>query len=141
MQLRYIVLSQSDAHRFMPVFEGGQTGMLSVRALFIQASASALALLATPAFADDPPAAAARTDDAGVSMNLDVLAKQLDIARQQIQPSLGATTYTFSPQALEEFRRGPTPRSTRCCCRRPAWRRTALARSICAANMPTCSTA
>jgi outer membrane receptor protein involved in Fe transport len=90
----------------MPVFEGGQTGMLSVRALFIQASASALALLATPAFADDPPAAAAQTDDTGVSMNLDVLAKQLDIARQQIQPSLGATTYNFSPQALEEIPQG-----------------------------------
>ena len=80
--------------------------MLSVRALFVQASASALALFAMPALADDPPAAAAQTDDTGVSMNLDVLAKQLDIARQQIQPSLGATTYNFSPQALEEIPQG-----------------------------------
>ena len=77
--------------------------MLSVRALFIQASASALALFATPALADDPPA---QTDDTGISMDLDVLAKQLDIARQQIQPSLGATTYNFSPQALEEIPQG-----------------------------------
>ena len=80
--------------------------MLSVRALFVQASASALALFAMPALADDPPAPAAQTDDTGVSMNLDVLAKQLDIARQQIQPSLGATTYNFSPQALEEIPQG-----------------------------------
>ena len=77
--------------------------MLSVRALLIQASASALALFATPALADDPPA---QTDDTGISMDLDVLAKQLDIARQQIQPSLGATTYNFSPQALEEIPQG-----------------------------------
>jgi outer membrane receptor protein involved in Fe transport len=41
-----------------------------------------------------------------VSMDLDVVAKQLDIARQQIQPSLGATTYNFSPQALQDIPQG-----------------------------------
>ena len=60
----------------------GEIGMRSV--LYT----SVLAMAATPALADDPP-------DAGVSMNLDVIAKQLDIARQQIQPSLGATVYDF----------------------------------------------
>ena len=39
-------------------------------------------------------------------MDLDVVAKQLDIARQQIQPSLGATTYNFSPQALQDIPQG-----------------------------------
>jgi hypothetical protein len=38
------------------LFLKGADGMLSVRALFIQASASALALFATPALADGPPA-------------------------------------------------------------------------------------
>jgi outer membrane receptor protein involved in Fe transport len=60
---------------------------------------SALVFAAMPALADDPP-------NAGLSMNLDVVARQLDIARQQIQPSLGATTYTFSPQSLQDIPQG-----------------------------------
>ena len=38
---------------------------------------------------------------AGVSLDLNVVAKQLDIARSEIQPSLGATVYDFSRQAIE----------------------------------------
>jgi hypothetical protein len=38
---------------------------------------------------------------ASVSLDLDVIAKQLDIARNQIQPSLGASAYGFSRQAIE----------------------------------------
>ncbi len=60
---------------------------------------SALMVAAMPALADEPP-------NAGLSMNLDVVARQLDIARQQIQPSLGATTYTFSPQSLQDIPQG-----------------------------------
>jgi outer membrane receptor protein involved in Fe transport len=37
----------------------------------------------------------------GLSLNLDVVAKQLDIARSNIQPSLGATVYDFGRQAIE----------------------------------------
>ena len=36
-----------------------------------------------------------------VSLDLDVIAKQLDIARQQIEPRLGASVYDFSRQAIE----------------------------------------
>jgi hypothetical protein len=36
-----------------------------------------------------------------VSLDLSVVAKQLDIARSEIQPSLGATVYDFSRQAIE----------------------------------------
>jgi outer membrane receptor protein involved in Fe transport len=61
--------------------------------------ASALVFAATPALAVDPP-------DASLSMNLDVVARQLDVARQQIQPSLGATTYNFSPQSLQDIPQG-----------------------------------
>ena len=39
-------------------------------------------------------------------MNIDVVARQLDIARQQIQPSLGATIYNFSPQSLQDIPQG-----------------------------------
>ena len=60
---------------------------------------SVLVMTAMPALAAEPP-------NAGLSMNLDVVARQLDIARQQIQPSLGATTYTFSPQSLQDIPQG-----------------------------------
>lgn len=36
-----------------------------------------------------------------MSIDIDVVAKKLDEARQQIQPSLGASAYRFSPNALE----------------------------------------
>ena len=37
----------------------------------------------------------------GPDIDIDIVAKKLDEARQQIQPSLGASAYNFSPQALE----------------------------------------
>jgi hypothetical protein len=39
--------------------------------------------------------------EAGLSLDLDVVAKQLDIARSNIQPNLGATVYDFGRQAIE----------------------------------------
>jgi hypothetical protein len=39
--------------------------------------------------------------EGGVSLDLDIIAKQLDIARTEIQPSLGATVYNFGRQAIE----------------------------------------
>jgi len=59
--------------------------------------------------ADQPPAATplpsaptspqpATTD---LSFDIDVISRKLDAARQQIQPSLGATVYGFSPNALQ----------------------------------------
>ncbi len=60
-----------------------------------------LALAAMPTQAADPP-----STDTGVSMDLDVIARRLDVARQQIQPSLGASVYNFSPQALETIPQG-----------------------------------
>ena len=47
------------------------------------------------------PAQEAPTSEGGVSLDVNVIAKQLDIARQQIQPSLGATVYDFGLQAIE----------------------------------------
>ncbi len=45
-------------------------------------------------------------DTAAVSLDLDVISRRLDVARQQIQPSLGASVYDFTPQALEIIPRG-----------------------------------
>src|SRR6202042_1356100 len=75
--------------------------MAPVRAMAMPATIVTLVLAATPAQAADQP-----STDTGVSMDLDVVARRLDVARQQIQPSLGASTYNFSPQALESIPQG-----------------------------------
>ncbi|MEA2727640.1 MAG: hypothetical protein QOF70_2115 [Acetobacteraceae bacterium] len=60
----------------------------------------ALAPLAQPAAAQDQSAPAPATID------IDVVAKKLDEARQQIQPSLGASAYRFTPQTLDAVPQG-----------------------------------
>ena len=76
--------------------------MALVRAMLALATTiSNLTLAAIPARAADAPPA-----DTGVAMDLDVVARRLDIARQQIQPSLGATTYKFDQPALETIPQG-----------------------------------
>ena len=64
---------------------------------------SALCLLAnltTARAADSAP------DNGAVTIDIDVISKRLDEARQQIQPNLGATSYTFSPEALQNIPQG-----------------------------------
>jgi outer membrane receptor protein involved in Fe transport len=41
-----------------------------------------------------------------LTIDIDVVSKRLDEARQQIQPDLGASAYRFSPQALETIPQG-----------------------------------
>ncbi len=48
-----------------------------------------------------PTTGEAPAQEGSISLNLDVVARQLDIARSEIQPSLGATVYDFSRQAIE----------------------------------------
>jgi outer membrane receptor protein involved in Fe transport len=64
---------------------------------------SALCLFAnlTTARAADPA-----PDNGAVTIDIDVISKRLDEARQQIQPNLGATSYTFSPEALQNIPQG-----------------------------------
>jgi outer membrane receptor protein involved in Fe transport len=53
--------------------------------------------------ATDPPAApqtAPSSGGSGLALDVNVVAKQLDIARQSIQPSLGASVYDFGRQAI-----------------------------------------
>jgi outer membrane receptor protein involved in Fe transport len=52
---------------------------------------------AVPAPAQEAPPPA----EQNLSLDVEVIAKQLDIARQQIEPRLGATVYDFSRQAIE----------------------------------------
>jgi outer membrane receptor protein involved in Fe transport len=60
-------------------------------------TALAISFVGDPAIAQQTPPPAGE----GLSLDLDVIAKQLDIARTEIQPSLGATVYDFSRQAIE----------------------------------------
>jgi outer membrane receptor protein involved in Fe transport len=57
---------------------------------------------ADPAPSDADPA----PDTANLNIDIDVVSKRLDEARQQIQPSLGATSYNFSPEALQNVPQG-----------------------------------
>ena len=65
---------------------------------------------AGPALAQDPAVpAAAPGDGSGATLELpemEVVSKRLDVARQQIEPSLGATRYDFSAQALQDIPQG-----------------------------------
>jgi outer membrane receptor protein involved in Fe transport len=65
----------------------------------------ALTLLSTAALAQNRPASDA-LPEASVALDLDVIAKQLDIARNQIQPSLGASVYQFTRPAIENQPQG-----------------------------------
>src|SRR3984957_464269 len=70
---------------------------MSVLALFASASPSRSGqpVLATPPAQPDPGA------NEDVPLDIDITSKRLDVARQQIQPSLGATKYQFDEQALQ----------------------------------------
>ncbi len=61
-------------------------------------TALAISFVGDPAIAQQTPPP---PPEEGLSLDLDVIAKQLDIARTEIQPSLGATVYDFSRQAIE----------------------------------------
>ena len=45
-------------------------------------------------------------DSGGTTIDIDVISQRLDVARQQIQPALGATSYNFSPEALQNIPQG-----------------------------------
>ena len=73
-------------------------------------SAVVLTLAAAPAFAESPAPAPQASADAGTtSITLDtieVISQELNAARLQIQPSLGASTYYFGSEALETIPQG-----------------------------------
>ena len=70
---------------------------MRARTLFLLQTALVALIAAAPTRAED-------TDS--LTMDIDVVSKRLDAARQQIEPSLGATTYSLSPEALEDIPQG-----------------------------------
>jgi hypothetical protein len=73
-------------------------------------SAVIISLAAAPAFAESPaPASQAPADAATTTITLntiEIISQELNAARLQIQPSLGASTYTLSPEALATIPQG-----------------------------------
>jgi hypothetical protein len=69
--------------------------------------AAVLAIAASPALAESP---APTSTDAGTPTiildTIEVISQELNAARLQIQPSLGASTYTFGPEALGSIPQG-----------------------------------
>ena len=45
-------------------------------------------------------------DNGESTIDIDVISQRMDVARQQIQPALGATSYNFSPEALQNIPQG-----------------------------------
>jgi outer membrane receptor protein involved in Fe transport len=74
----------------------------------LKISAFALTIAAAPALAESPaPAPPADRGTSQITLDtVDVISEKLDIARMQIQPSLGASTYYFGPEALETIPQG-----------------------------------
>ncbi len=71
-------------------------------------SALILTLAGAPAFAETPAPAPQNPADGGtISLDsVEVISEALDAARLQIQPSLGASTYYFGPEALQTIPQG-----------------------------------
>ncbi|HUN39875.1 MAG TPA: TonB-dependent receptor [Acetobacteraceae bacterium] len=77
--------------------------MRSRRVLSLAAFCSTSLLLCLPATRSRAQTAPQPLD---LSLDIDVIAHRLDVARQQIQPNLGASVYDFSPQALQAIPQG-----------------------------------
>src|SRR5690242_19211700 len=72
-------------------------------------SATGALAVATAAFAVDaaPDTPTASQPAPIVTLpDMEVIAHRLGVARQEIQPSLGATIYQFTPEALQEIPQG-----------------------------------
>jgi TonB dependent receptor len=67
-------------------------------------------IAATPTLAESPTPVPQPSADAGttaITLNtIEIISQELNAARLQIQPSLGASTYTFSPEALQTIPQG-----------------------------------
>jgi len=61
----------------------------------------------------------------------------LDRARDQIAPSLGAVTYTIGPNQIQALPQGETRPLARFCCVRQGWWRIPLGKCMCGENMAT----
>jgi hypothetical protein len=73
------------------------------------------------------------------SLGITVTATRLDEARSAIQPSLGATTYGFTPRTIGNVPLGENAPLNQVLLR-PVWCRTVSGRSMCVATWATCST-
>ena len=80
---------------------------MSPRLCVVRCGAAALTLLSyAPAAMAQQVSPPGPPPEASLSLELDVVAKALDVAREQIEPSLGASTYKFTRHAIQEQPQG-----------------------------------
>ena len=77
----------------------------SVLVVSLAAGAATAQETPTPAATETPPPAAGETPPAegGVSLDIEVIAKRLNEARINIEPRIGASTYTLTPEAIQNL--------------------------------------
>jgi hypothetical protein len=80
--------------------------MLLARGAMLKMGFFALAMAAAPALAESPTPTPPSGTTSITLDTVEIISEQLDIARLQIQPSLGASTYYFGPEALETIPQG-----------------------------------
>ena len=76
----------------------------------VKTAAAVLTLAAVPAWAESPAPSTRDPANAGATSitlpEIEVISEQLEAARLQIQPSLGASTYYFGSEALQTIPQG-----------------------------------
>ena len=70
------------------------------------AALSVWSAFSAAAVAQTGPVTAPPASEGAVSLELDIIAKQLDVARNQIQPTLGASLYDFRRESIEATPQG-----------------------------------
>ena len=83
--------------------------MLFARGAMLKTGFFALAMAAAPALAESPTPTPPSGTTSITLDTVEVISEKLDIARLQIQPSLGASTYYFSPERWRRSRKAKTP--------------------------------
>jgi hypothetical protein len=114
--------------------------MLFARRAILKTGFFALAMVAGPTFAagapQDPGAAGTTT----ITLDtVEVISEQLDIARLQIQPSLGASTYYFGPEALRTVPQGENAPLNQVLLQIPGVAQDSFGQVHVRENMPMCS--
>jgi outer membrane receptor protein involved in Fe transport len=91
----------AGARRVPVVLTVAFTSLFAAGAATAQETLVPAAPTPTTGEAPAPTTGEAPPPEGGMSLDLNVIAKQLDVARSNIQPSLGATVYDFSQQVIE----------------------------------------
>ena len=115
------------------------TGLLPLGTAADATPSAQLQLAANPPSDATVPQAAPASAGGGLSLDVDVIAKELNVARQQIEPSLGASVYNFGRQAIATQPQGDNQPLNRLLLQAPGVAQDSSGRFTSAATMPICN--